>query len=89
MEPGKPPVISDETTTFGRDYMASFERNSREIVRRLQSEGWMLVSVEGSHHKFRHPDRAYPIIVPHPKKNLPTGTARAIAKAAGWLKVKP
>ena len=25
------------------------------------------------------------IIVPHPKKDLPTGTARAIAKQAGWI----
>ncbi len=69
--------------------MPPLERNSRPIVRRLQAERWFLVKVEGSHHKFRHPDRAYPIIVPHPKKDLPTGTARAIAKAAGWLKGKP
>ncbi len=24
------------------------------------------------------------LIVPHPKKDLPAGTARAIAKQAGW-----
>jgi predicted RNA binding protein YcfA (HicA-like mRNA interferase family) len=69
--------------------MPALEKNSRQIVRRLQTEGWVLVNVEGSHHKFRHPNHAYPIIVPHPKKDLPTGTARSIAKAAGWLKVKP
>lgn len=69
--------------------MPSLERNSREIVRRLQAEEWALVKVEGSHHKFRHPAHPMPIIVPHPKKDLPTGTARAIAKAAGWLKENP
>ncbi len=60
------------------------ERNSRKILARLRRESWVLVSVEGSHHKFRHADGRI-IIVPHPKKDLPTGTARAIAKHAGWL----
>jgi predicted RNA binding protein YcfA (HicA-like mRNA interferase family) len=60
------------------------ERNSRKILSRLKSEGWQLVNIEGSHHKLRHAD-GRTIIVPHPKKDLPTGTARAIAKHAGWL----
>lgn len=54
-------------------------------MQRLRSEGWEAVSQEGSHVKLRHPDFDHPLIVPHPKKDLPTGTARAIAKAAGWL----
>ena len=68
--------------------MSGLERNSRKIVRRLQAEGWVLVTAEGSHHKFRHPAHQFPIVVLHPKKDLPTGTARAIANAAGWLKEK-
>ena len=62
------------------------ERNSRKILTRLQSEGWHLVGAEGYHHKLRHPQSGKIVIVPHPKKDLPTGTARAIAKHAGWLK---
>lgn len=58
------------------------ERDSKKIVRRLLSEGYELVSIAGSHHKFRKGGNT--IIVPHPKKDLPTGTARAIAKQAGW-----
>ena len=61
------------------------ECNSRKILRRLRNEGWVVVNIEGSHHKMKHPDRLYPIVVPHPKRDLPIGTARAIAKAAGWL----
>jgi predicted RNA binding protein YcfA (HicA-like mRNA interferase family) len=57
--------------------------NSRDIVMRLKAEGFELVSVRGSHHKFRKGEIT--IIVPHPKKDLPVGTARAIAKQAGWL----
>lgn len=59
------------------------ERDSREIVKRLKSEGFELISIRGSHHKFRKAGKT--IIVPHPKKDLPVGTARAIAKAAGWI----
>lgn len=58
--------------------------NSRDIIRRLEAEGWQLVSSRGSHHKFRKGGQT--VIVPHPKKDLPTGTARNIARAAGWLK---
>jgi predicted RNA binding protein YcfA (HicA-like mRNA interferase family) len=59
------------------------ERNSRVIVKRLLAEGFELVKVSGSHHKFRR--GPITVIVPHPKKDLPVGTARAIAKLAGWM----
>ncbi|HEU4988057.1 MAG TPA: type II toxin-antitoxin system HicA family toxin [Rhizobiaceae bacterium] len=59
------------------------ECDSRKIVKRLRQEGFELISISGSHHKFRK--GLVTIIVPHPKKNLPIGTARAIAKQAGWL----
>jgi len=57
------------------------ERNSRSILKRLEAEGWSLVSTKGSHHKFRKGGQT--VIVPHPKKDLPLGTARSIAKMAG------
>ncbi len=61
------------------------ERDSKRIIRRLESEGWQLVKTSGSHHKFKHPNLKHHIVVVHPAKDLPTGTARAIAKAAGWV----
>lgn len=61
--------------------------NSRDIIRRLEAEGWVLVSSKGSHHKFRK--GALTVIVPHPKKDLPLGTARNIARFAGWLMEMP
>ncbi len=59
------------------------ERDSRKIIKRLKYEGYELISVRGSHHKFRKGEKT--IIVPHPKKDLPVGTARAIARDAGWI----
>ena len=57
--------------------------DSKKIIKRLKEDGFELISTRGSHHKFRK--GAVTIIVPHPKKDLPVGTARAIAKDAGWL----
>ncbi|CAN7631189.1 type II toxin-antitoxin system HicA family toxin [Rhizobium sp. LjRoot254] len=59
------------------------ETDSSKIIRRLRDDGFVPVSVKGSHHKFRKDGKT--VIVPHPKKDLPVGTARNIAKQAGWL----
>jgi predicted RNA binding protein YcfA (HicA-like mRNA interferase family) len=59
------------------------ERDSRKIIQRLKDDGFELVSVSGSHHKFRQNGKT--VIVPHSKKDLPLGTARNIAKQAGWI----
>lgn len=63
------------------------ERDSKAIVKHLLRDGFVLISVKGSHHKFARTDadRTRTVIVPHPKRDLPTGTARSIARAAGWL----
>ena len=57
-------------------------RNSRDIVKRLKAEGFELVSVRGSHHKFRKGTTI--VVVPHPKMDLPRGTALNIARQVGW-----
>jgi predicted RNA binding protein YcfA (HicA-like mRNA interferase family) len=59
------------------------DRDSRKIVKRLLDDDFVLVSIKGSHHKFAR--EGVTVIVPHPKRDLPIGTARSIAKMAGWL----
>ena len=59
------------------------ETNTRKIVARLQSEGWVKVS-GGKHDKFTHPARpGVLIVVPRHREQSP-GVARSIAKSAGW-----
>lgn len=60
-------------------------KDSRDIIRRLQQDDFVLVSVRGSHHKYRHPD-GRTVIVPHPRKDIPAGTVRSIYMQAGWRK---
>jgi predicted RNA binding protein YcfA (HicA-like mRNA interferase family) len=57
--------------------------SSREIIRLLKKDGWHETRTKGSHHQFNHPMKPGVVTVPHPKKDLPLGTARAILKSAG------
>ncbi|MGJ3232685.1 MAG: type II toxin-antitoxin system HicA family toxin [Oceanicaulis sp.] len=59
------------------------ERDSRKLVRLLERDGFERIGARGSHVKFRKAGRV--VIVPHPQKDLPIGTVRAIYKQAGWL----
>lgn len=62
------------------------ERNSRKLIRLLEQDGWYLVDVRGDHHQFKHPSRKGRVTVPHPNRDLPTGTIRSVYRQAGWLK---
>ena len=58
--------------------------DSREVIKRLRADGWVHVRTKGSHLQFEHPDRPGLVTVPHPRRDLPAGTVRAISKQAGW-----
>jgi predicted RNA binding protein YcfA (HicA-like mRNA interferase family) len=55
---------------------------SAALIRELEAAGWVLDRVRGSHHVFKHPDRAGHVVVPHPKKDLGRGLIAAIRKQA-------
>lgn len=62
------------------------ERDSRKLISLLLDDGWTEAGITGSHHHFEHPAKPGKVTVPHPKKDLPTGTVRSILKQAGLLK---
>lgn len=57
--------------------------NSKDIIKRLEQNGWVKVAQKGSHVQFRHPDKKGRVTVPHPRKDLPKGTVKSIEKQAG------
>ena len=61
--------------------MKSF--SSSMVIRLLRKRGWYEVACVGDHHQFKHLSIPGRITIPHPKKNLPIGTVRAIFKQAG------
>ncbi|WVH09755.1 MAG: hypothetical protein EoVTN8_1217 [Fluviibacter phosphoraccumulans EoVTN8] len=62
--------------------------NSRDLIKMLLANGWILNRTKGSHHVFIHPDRGGHITVPHPKKDLGVGLVSSILKQSG-IKGKP
>ncbi|GLB48692.1 type II toxin-antitoxin system HicA family toxin [Neptunitalea lumnitzerae] len=56
---------------------------SNELIKLIEADGWFLVRTKGSHHHFKHDEKKGLVTIPHPKKDIPTGTANAILKQAG------
>jgi predicted RNA binding protein YcfA (HicA-like mRNA interferase family) len=61
--------------------------NSKDIISALKADGWVQVAQKGSHVQFKHPAKPGRVTVPHPRRDIPTGTFRSIEKQAG-LKLK-
>lgn len=57
--------------------------NSATLIEELKANGFVLVSVRGSHHKFRNAAGVVTSIVPHPKKDLGNDLVKAIRKQSG------
>lgn len=55
----------------------------RKIIRILESLGFVLDRVKGSHHIYYHPETKRRVVVPLHKKDLPKGTLFEILKQAG------
>lgn len=56
---------------------------SKELIKRITKDGWERVNVKGIHHLFKHPDKPGKVTIPHPKKDIKTGTVNSILKQAG------
>lgn len=56
---------------------------SKEMIKRLKKDGWLLNRVKGSHHHFKHPTKKGLVTVPHPKGELNIKTILSIEKQAG------
>ena len=57
--------------------------DSRGILDRLLKDGWVQVRQRGSHMQLRHPSKPGLVTLPHPRRDIPIGTLRAIEKQSG------
>jgi predicted RNA binding protein YcfA (HicA-like mRNA interferase family) len=56
----------------------------REIIRRLEGDGWSLVVTKGSHRQFKHAIKKGRVTVPgKPSADLQPGTLKSILRQAG------
>ncbi len=57
--------------------------SSREVIKRLEEDGWYFYESEGSHHQFKHPQKTGKTTVKHPQKDIPISTLKRIEKQSG------
>jgi predicted RNA binding protein YcfA (HicA-like mRNA interferase family) len=56
----------------------------REVIELLETSGWTLVAIRGSHRQYKHPDRPGRVTVAgKPSDDLAPGTLNSILKQAG------
>ena len=59
----------------------------REIIRRLEQDGWYLVATRGSHRQYRHPAKPGQVTIPgHLGDDVRPGTLSSILRQAGLKK---
>ena len=91
-----PPALSGavaelgQAWSFGVDLAASPEHADvvkvREVLQRLQKEGWVLRRQKGSHRQFFHaafPERRV-TVSGNTNLDIPKGTLNSIFKQVGW-----
>jgi len=71
-------MLVDDTRNVYNTHM-----KSAEVIKLLKADGWYVFNIRGSHHQFKHPSKPGKVTVPHPKADIPVGTAKSIFKQAG------
>lgn len=57
----------------------------REVIKRLEAEGWYHVHARGGHRQYKHPQKPGRVtIAGKPSDDLAPGTLNSIFKQAGW-----
>jgi predicted RNA binding protein YcfA (HicA-like mRNA interferase family) len=56
----------------------------REVIRRIERDGWQLVAMRGSHRQFKHPLKTGRVtIAGKPSDDMAAGTLDSIRKQSG------
>jgi len=59
----------------------------KELLKKLQEDGWQLVRTKGSHRQYKHPSKSGTVtIAGKPSVEVPKGTLNAILKQSGLKK---
>ena len=59
------------------------------MIRRLEAEGWVLATTEGSHRQFKHPSKPGRVTVSGSLgDDMPKGTLASVRRQAGLKAIK-
>ena len=57
----------------------------RDVIKRLEAEGWIRVVTRGSHRQYKYPNRPGRVtIAVHANDKPPPGTWNGVQNQAGW-----
>jgi predicted RNA binding protein YcfA (HicA-like mRNA interferase family) len=59
----------------------------RDVIKRLTTEGWVLVRQKGSHQQYTHPaklGKRVTLAFHSTNDDIPPGTLKSISRQAGW-----
>ena len=57
--------------------------SSREIIKKLEADGWFAVMTRGDHLQLKHPVKPGKVTVPHPVKDIGIALIKSIERQAG------
>ena len=56
----------------------------KDLIKRVEADGWVQARQRGSHRQFKHPTKPGTVtIAGKPSVDMPTGTVRNVLKQAG------
>lgn len=56
---------------------------AREVMRRLEANGWRVKAIRGSHFQYTHPSKTGKITIANHKGDIKPGTLASIEKQSG------
>ncbi len=57
----------------------------RDLMKRLDADGWKVVAIRGSHRQLKHPEKPGRVTVAgHPSDDVHPRTLKSIRRQAGW-----
>ena len=65
------------------DAHSNTRMNSADIIKALEADGRRRVAQKVSHVELKHATKAGRVTIPHPRKDMPTGTVRSIERQSG------
>ena len=61
----------------------------RDIIKKIESDGWYQVTIKGSHRQYKHPAKQGRVtIAGHPNHDLAPGTLNSVLKQAQLKKME-
>jgi predicted RNA binding protein YcfA (HicA-like mRNA interferase family) len=76
-------IITSVIISSFREVIIISSCSSKDIIKIIENDGWVLIKCRGDHHYFKHPTKPGKVTVPHPVKDLKKYVVDSILKQAG------